>query len=360
MLATFTVLLLVLVGQVPIGESPEMAPGDGLGLTTNRPPSTPGPRSRAPSLPLPGAGLGGLAALAGLAGGWKRSARRREEGTDVTAFDGDVDAVWGLAGSDEVLLLDLEGDGRMAIRIGPPDADYVAILVPGTGVGLGDTPDYVTRIRNIHESAERYAGSATVATILALPFDAPDQILTNPSNVDCACNSEKARQGAVALTEFIADLNLDARRVTVIGHSYGSTVVGAAFAYNGLGAYANTPVFLGSPGVLVHHADQLDALGEVYAAQASFDFIDGAGFWPVLDTVSFRGRPNKDLLIHGLDPTAPQFGAIRIPAGGAGHSSYFSDRSTLRSLGLIITGKDPLSSRPWPRRVQPNAGGRAQ
>jgi hypothetical protein len=359
MIATFTVLLLVILGQVPTGEPPEPAPGDGLGLTTNRPRSTPGPRSKPPSIPLPGVGLGGLAALAGLAGGWKRNGGRRK-GATGEAFDGDLDAVWGLAGSDEVLLLDPRGDGRFAIRLGPPDADYVAILVPGTGVGLGDAQDYVTRIRNIHQSAERYAGSATVATILALPFDAPDQILTNPSNVDCACNSEKARRGAVALTEFIADLDLDARRVTVIGHSYGSTVVGAAFAYNGLGAYANTPVFLGSPGVLVHHADQLDALGEVYAAQAPFDFIDGAGVWPVLDTVSFRGRPNKDLLIHGVDPTAPQFGAIRIPAGGTGHSSYFFDQTTLRSLGLIITGKDPLAPRPWPRRVQPYAGGRAQ
>lgn len=356
MLATFTVLLLVIVGQVPIGEPPDPAPGEGLGLTTNRPQSTPGPRSRTPSIPLPGAGLGGLAALAGLAGGWKRIAGRREE--DAGAFDGDLDTVWGLAAGDEVLFLDLEGDGRMAIRIGPRDADYVAILVPGTGVDLGDAPDYVTRTRNIQQAAQRYAGSAAVATILALPFDAPDLILSNPSNADCACNSEKAREGAVALTEFVRNLDLEARRVTVIGHSYGSTVVGAAFAYAGLGDHADTPVFLGSPGVLVHHADQLDALGEVYAAQTSFDFIDGAGLWPVLDAVSFRGRPNKDLLIHGLDPTAPQFGATRIPAGGAGHSSYFSDPTTLRSLGLIITGKNPLATRPMPRRVQPYPGGR--
>lgn len=346
MFSTLSVVLLLLAGSLQIDEpaDPYPAPGDGLGLATNRPSSVPPVSSPPPLLPLPGAGLGGLAALAGLAAGRMRTGSRRDEDATSPAggVDGDLATVWGLEPGDEVLLLDPRGDGQIAIRIGPADAEYVAILVPGTGVDLGATADYVARTRNIQQAAQQHAGGRTASVILALPFDAPDQILTNPNNPECACNDRKARQAAAALTEFVMDLELDARRVTVIGHSYGSTVVGAAFAHEGLGAYAETPVFLGSPGVLVHSAEELDAPGEVYAAQASFDFIDIAGLWPVLDALSLWGRPSKDLLIHGLDPTAPQFGAIRIPAGGAGHSSYFSDPTTLRSLGLIITGQDPL------------------
>lgn len=341
MFTTLSVVLLLFAGWLQLDEptDPYTAPGDGLGLATNRPQPTPPSPSPLPLVPFTGAGLGGLAALAGVAAGARTGSRKEEDGG---AFDGDLEDVWGLDAGDAVLLLDPRGDGLIAVRVGPPDADYVAILVPGTGVDLGDTADYVERTRNIQQAAEQHARGRTASVIFALPFDAPDQVLTNPNNPDCACNDRKARQGAVALTEFVEGLDLDARRVTVIGHSYGSTVVGAAFAHEGLGAYADTPVFLGSPGVLVHSAEELDAPGEVYAAQAPLDFIDEAGAWPILDILSFWSRPTKELLIHGLDPTAPQFGATRVPAGGVGHSSYFSDPTTLRSLGLIITGNDPL------------------
>ncbi len=357
MSSTLTLLALVFALVPGPVDDAEPVPGDGLGLVSNRPRSAPArPRSALPSVPPIGAGLGGLAGLAAVAAGWRRAgARRRED-----EFDGDLEAVWGLEAGDEVLLLDPRGDGRIAVRIGPDRADYVALLVPGTGVGLADTAEYVARTRNIQQAAQQYAGARSVAVIFTLPFDSPDHILTNPANPDCACNTTKALEGGAELTEFVRGLDLEARRVTVIGHSYGSTVVGAAFAHHGLGRHADTAVFLGSPGVLAHSVEDLDAPGGVYVAQAPFDFIDAAGPWPVLDIVSFVGRPNRDLLIHGPDPTAPQFGATRVPAGGFGHSSYFFDPTSLRSLGLIIAGKDPLAERPLPRRVRPPSPGRPE
>jgi hypothetical protein len=359
--ALMLVALLFLVPGSVDAEDGDVAPGDGLGLSTNRPSASRPSRPSPLPVPLPGAGLGGLGAVAGLAAGLRRAKGRRKDEDDdpARAYEGDLDAVWGLQSGEEVVLLDPAGDGRIAIRFGPADADYVAILVPGTGVGLGDTAKYVERTRNIYEAAAQHTGSRTVGVIFALPFDSPDRILTSPFSPDCACNATKARTGGAALTEFVRGLDLEARRVTVIGHSYGSTVVGSAFAHDGLGRFADTAVFLGSPGVLAHSADELEVSGAVYAAQAPFDFIDVAGPWPAADSVSLtHSRPSKDLLIHGLDPTAVQFGAVRIPAGGAGHSSYFFDPTSLRSLGLIITGKNPLAERPWPRRVRPPSGGR--
>lgn len=280
------------------------------------------------------AGLGGLAALVGVAAGRTRTVRRRPD----SVYDGDITAVWGLQPSDEVLDLNIAGDGRIAVRVGPADADFVAVFVPGTGADLGDTAENMARARSIHEASLRHADNATVAVIYALPFDAPDRILTNPLSADCACHPQKARVGGAALTEFVRALDLGDSRVTVIGHSYGSTVVGAAFAHEDLGAYADTPVFLGSPGVLVNQAADLKAPGAVYAAQASFDLIDLAGVWPILSAVTL-GSVGRDHLIHGLDPTAPAFGARRVPTGGIGHGSYFTDGKTLDGIGKIVVGR---------------------
>jgi Alpha/beta hydrolase len=357
-------LIVALLGLIGPPIDADSAPGDGLGLTTNRPRPISAPTTPPPSFPLPGAGLGGLAALAGVAAGARRPGKRRlrdagDDG-DIDDLDGDLESVWGLEPGDEVLFIDPAGDGRIAVRIGPADADFVAFLVPGTGVDLGDVSDYVARTRNIQQAAQHYAGYRTASVIFALPFDSPDRILAGPADPDCACNSTKALQGGAELTAFVEGLELDAQRVTVIGHSYGSTVVGEAFTHHGLGRVADTVIFLGSPGVLAHNADELNAPGGVYAAQASFDFIDMAGPWPVLNAVSVRDRPSKDMLIFGVDPTAPQFGAVRLPAGGFGHSSYFFDPISLRSLGMIIAGKDPLAPRPWPRRVRPPTAGRAE
>ncbi len=387
MLTVVSLLLFVVVASSPApDESSDIpgAPGGGLGLSTNRPRQTPTnlPGTQPPQIPGGGlgglgglggwGGLGGLAAIAGLGAG-VRTGRRREEwdGSEQSTpeapdesdessgtFDGDLRAVWELEAGEEVVFLDATDDGWIAVRIGPADADFVAIFVPGTGADLTGTKRNVGRARSIYQAAESELEDGTVAVFYALPFDAPDKILTIPWSPDCACNDDKARAAGPILTEFVKDLNLDDSEVTVIGHSYGSTVVGAAFAFAGLGAYADNPVFLGSPGVLVNRADQLDAPGEVFAGQAALDFINVAGFGAALTwwLPPPLGHPNS--LILGLDPTAPEFGATTIPTGGFGHNSYFSSPTTLEALGHIITGKDPWAWRPLARRVQPYPGGR--
>lgn len=350
--AVLIALVTVAPGSANFADDDPLAPGAGLGLTTNRPRSVPAapplPVSPPAPFPIPAGALGGLAAVAGAVAARGGTAGRRSrkgsraEGERVAgdAYDGDLRSVWGLGPGEQVLYINAAGDGQFAVRIGPEDAAHVAVLVPGTGAGLADTIDNADRARAIQRAAQRYAGEEAVTVIYALPFDAPDRILTTPWSADCACSAEKARQGGAALTEFVAALDLGHRNVTVVGHSYGSTVVGAAFGFEGLGAHARTPVFLGSPGVLVNRAADLNSTGAVYAAQASFDPIDMAGVWPVFSML-WLGGAGRDRLIHGLDPTAPAFGAEPLPTGGIGHGSYFTDARTLDGLGRIIVGKQP-------------------
>jgi hypothetical protein len=73
---------------------------------------------------------------------------------------------------------------------------------------------------------------------------------------------------------------------TVIGHSYGSTLVGAA-AFGGNHLDANNVVAVGSPGMIVDHAGELnlDPGGTVYlmtARNAIINVVPGTSLGPWL------------------------------------------------------------------------------
>ncbi len=134
------------------------------------------PRPLTPPIPLPAAGVGGLAVVAGLASGGLRK-RRAHHGRDATndyakGYDGDLAAILGIHPGEEILLLEPGHDGRIAVRIGPAGADHVAIYVPGTGADLMSTSANLQRARILRQAASQAAGGETVAVIYALPFDA--------------------------------------------------------------------------------------------------------------------------------------------------------------------------------------------
>jgi hypothetical protein len=265
------------------------------------------------------------------------------------AYDGWVASL----GSDaDVLMLDPRGDGRVAIRLGPADAEHVVILVPGTGADLAGTQRHVARARTLLIAAQQADPSSTVAVIHALPFDMPDDVVASPLSANCACNPHKAAVGATELTRFVAGLDLEGADVTVIGYSYGSTVVGKALADEGLAGHVDRALFVGSPGVGVDRAEDLNLPpGSVFAAQARGDVINHAPSMRPLAIGAILGGPIGlvqgavwalgrtevgDRLTHGLDPTAPSFGAQYVETGEFGHGEYFDDPSHLVHIARVV------------------------
>jgi hypothetical protein len=126
----------------------------------------------------------------------------------------------------------------------------------------------------------------------------------------------------------------------VIGHSYGSTTLGAA-ASGGHQLAADNVIAVGSPGMLVDHAGdlRLDPGGHVYAMRAHNDIIGAA-----VGTTQWTLGP---------EPDKPGFGAIDLradpgPAWPLGlpstdaHSSYWAPgNAALLNMAAIISGQPP-------------------
>lgn len=217
----------------------------------------------------------------------------------------------------------LDDQGHAAVSIGNPDtATRNAILVPGTGQDLtavdGATKKSLAMYMAAHDAnSDLRDGDVAVTTWMA--YDRP---MTLPE----AAHTDYARNGAAGLDAFEAGMrashvgapSLD----TVIGHSYGSTLVGAA-ATDG------------------HHlaADNVIALAT------------GATLGP--------------------DPTAPAFGATRLDAapGPPGpfdipgisvkaHGSYWDDGNhALSDFGAVIAGVEPpYLYQPPPYALPPDIG----
>jgi pimeloyl-ACP methyl ester carboxylesterase len=151
----------------------------------------------------------------------------------------------------------------------------------------------------------------------------------------------RARAGGRMLTADLATLAAARTgapaHVTLVGHSYGSTVVGAALQAGP--RRADDLVLLGSPGVLADRVDRLGFSGRrVYVGEAALD-------------------PVADLGVFGRDPGDPQFGATRIradaPPGApwpdrvTAHSHYFDARSeSLRNIARVVVGRGSDVTRP--------------
>jgi Alpha/beta hydrolase len=231
--------------------------------------------------------------------------------------------------------------GHGAVSIGNPDiAKRNAIFVPGTGQNLArlrfsDEKSLIMYDAALH--ADSRLAPSDVAVTTWMGYDPP-------MNIGQAAFPEHARGGAEMLDAFedgqrashVGPPSID----TVIGHSYGSTVVGAA-ASGGHRLDADNVIAVGSPGMLVDRASRLSlgAGAGVYVMRAANDIIGMGG-----------GVTEWTL---GADPAAPGFGATRLladpgpgrpfwlPSIGA-HSGYWSSgNKSLANLGAVIAGVPP-------------------
>ncbi|MCG7606805.1 MULTISPECIES: alpha/beta hydrolase [Mycobacterium] len=235
----------------------------------------------------------------------------------------------------------IDDQGHAAISIGNPDtAQRNAVFVPGTGQDLAAISGSDGKSMDMFRAALDADPALTAKDVSVTTWMGYDR----PMNVFEAGSSDPARGGAGALDTFVDGMH--ASHIgppaidTVIGHSYGSTLVGAAGS-DGHHLAVDNVIAVGSPGMLVDHASDLslDPDANVYATRARFDPINLATGWTL-----------------GPNPTTDDFGAttleaapgpttgppiLRIPSIAA-HSSYWDEGNpALANMGAIIAGMPP-------------------
>ncbi len=224
----------------------------------------------------------------------------------------------------------LDESGHVAVAIGNPDyAKRNGIFVPGTGQDLARLPFSDARavaMHNAARAADKTLGPRDVSITTWMGYD-------RPMNLSHAAFRDPARAGAAGLDAV--ESGLRASHVgkpsidTVIGHSYGSTVVGAA-ASGGHHLDADNVIAVGSPGMLVERAGALSLApgAHVYAMRAANDLI------------GLSGAVTEWTL--GPNPTAPKFGAGHLAADPGPHDSYWDRHNiALANMGAVIAGIAP-------------------
>ncbi|MCT9079494.1 alpha/beta hydrolase family protein [Streptomyces fulvoviolaceus] len=223
---------------------------------------------------------------------------------------------------------DSKDDGRAIIAMGNPDtAAHTGILVPGTNTNMDAVPGQIERIGKLQNSAERQSDGESVAMITWLGYDAPEASMTDFNSVG---GTGRAEDAAPDLRQFVAGTHAShdgsPSHTTVMGHSYGSTVVGAA-ASGGSGLGADDVVVVGSPGMTVDRAQDLQMDPEHV-------WIGGAQDDAVINHAS-------DMTL-GRDPMLGEFGGNNFEVDTHGHSGYWDTGSdSLKNQGAVIAGGQP-------------------
>jgi hypothetical protein len=236
-------------------------------------------------------------------------------------------------------LLDEFGHGAVSIA-NPDTARRNAIFVPGTGQDLSRLTFSDEKALAMHTAALAADPGLEPGDVSVTTWMGYDR----PMDLSRAASPQPAQGGADRLSSFengqrashVGTPSVD----TVIGHSYGSTVIGAAAA-GGRHLDADNVIAVGSPGMLVDRAGRLNLHpgGNVFVMRAVNDMIGVGGIvteWTL-----------------GADPTDPGFGARLLaadpgPAGPFGlpsvaaHSSYWLGGNTaLANFGAVIAGVPP-------------------
>ncbi|MFF1950858.1 alpha/beta hydrolase [Streptomyces sp. CB03911] len=235
--------------------------------------------------------------------------------------------------------LDPKGDGRAVVSVGNPDtAKNTTVYVPGTESALkamSNPGDDLDRTDRLVQASERYGNPGDTAAVLWLGYDAPDTAWAD------AEFDHYAEDAAPALDRYMDSLGAThepgPRHTSILGHSYGSTVIGETIK-RGDGLPVDDIIVAGSPGMHVQHAKDLKIdPNHVWAAEAMNDPVPDLG-------VGKHGEGGWfDLPNH---PTSPDFGANEFKTGTAdGHSEYWEfdgpnvPNESLDNQARIITGR---------------------
>jgi pimeloyl-ACP methyl ester carboxylesterase len=217
--------------------------------------------------------------------------------------------------------VDPEGQGRAVEVLGDlAQARNVAVLVPGMGNDLesfGGQADRGEAIR--HES-----GPGT-AVVVWLDYD-------SPHGIPEAMSKKAGLEGGPRLAAFMDELDaakLPEAKTTLVGHSYGTEVVGQALLS---GATPDRVVLTGSPGIDKHVDRAADLVAPptlVYVERAPGDYIAYTQ-WHGPDPADFPDA----IRMATNDPLANDE-AISVHW----HNEYYRTNSaSLRNVGRVIRG----------------------
>ena len=245
-----------------------------------------------------------------------------------------------------LLEVDTNGVGHSIIASGNPDtADNVVTVVPGvsTDLSVGSVDAYTKGADAIVASAHNADPAQTTSAVAWMDYNAP-------ATVPGALFSGPAHAGGPVLDNFQQGLYAthdpsDPMHTTVIGHSYGTTVVGEATQAPG-GLRADDVVLAASPGINVDNAAAMNVPGGTAHVWATRDDND-----PIVWAEGF----------HDTDPVTPAFGA-HVFNGGVGpsglvaaHDYYFDPASpAMANFGQIATGHYNQVTSPPPVKPDPS------
>ncbi|MEU5882225.1 alpha/beta hydrolase [Spirillospora sp. NPDC047279] len=234
-----------------------------------------------------------------------------------------------LASGRRFLAFDARGHGKAVEVHGDlARAGRVAVVVPGADGELDNYDSWKFAgggARALHQQMSREAAGERVAVVAWLGYDSPSTL--SP----VVLTGDRAATAARRLGRFLDQLHRvnPAARVALLGHSYGSVIVGKAAAGRTAPPVTEIALF-GSPGTSLDSAADLRTPARVWAGRSSGDWMR------YLPHAEFAG------LGFGADPTAATFGALRFDAGSGTHAEYLKPGSTsLRNLARISLGRTP-------------------
>ena len=255
-----------------------------------------------------------------------------------------------------LLQIDPAGEGRAVVALGDPDrATNVLTQVPGMTADLASYGGELARAERIATRATELSPATATSTVMWLGYDAPDFVHE-------AASRSQATAGATHLRRFQDGLRAThlgpPAHETVLGHSYGSLVVGTAATQPGLAT--DEVVFVGSPGVGVDSAADLQVPADrVWSSTSRSDVIQWAAVSPrsvAEDLVLSQAVPGgalvaftrpEDDLYFGTNPSDPAFGArVFASEPDAGHLGYWEPGSAaLDALARIAVGQGDVIPR---------------
>ncbi|MFD0447283.1 alpha/beta hydrolase [Streptomyces indonesiensis] len=235
-------------------------------------------------------------------------------------------------------------DGRVIIANGNPDtADHTAVFVPGTKTVLGNIDDEIDKSDRLWRQSNKLAPGESTSTITWFDYDAPRSAKPGDAgDIDPEARHDSyASKAAPTLRHFMDGAEAahrsatgDTAHTTLIGHSYGSTVIGDTTKYPSDYRVADDIIAVGSPGMQVDRAADLGLNPKHVWAMVG----GGEDRW-VREGGRLAGLGDNRII-----PTDEAFGANLMASDSPSHGGFWNEENDRPSVSLenqakVIVGR---------------------